>query len=121
MKRCIAFLIGFVFLFSLTTIVAADQTPPVTAKGEVSTKEKVVKRQKTGKVVKVSDSKLIITFTKKGERETMEFVLPSPEKVSPGERVTVYYVEKDGVKEVVKVQVKEARETTKSSKKKSAP
>ena len=121
MKRCMVFLIGFVFLFSLTTLAAAEQTVPATTKDEVSVKEKVAKRQKTGKVVKISDSQLIITFTKKGVRETMEFILTSPEKVSPGEKVTVYYVEKDGGKEAIKVQVKEARETKKNSKKNSSP
>ena len=117
MKRCMIFLIGFIFLFSLTTLATAEQT---TTAAEVPVKEKVTKRQKTGKVIKVSDSQLIITFTKKGVRETMEFVLPSPERVSPGERVTVYYIEKDGVKEAVKIQVKEAKETKKDSKKKSS-
>lgn len=120
MKRCMVFLIGFVFLFSLTTFAVAEQTVPATAKKEVSDKEKVTKRQKTGKVVKISDSLLTITFTKKGERETMDFVLYSPEKVSPGERVTVYYIEKGGVKEAVKVKVKEAKETKKDGKKKAS-
>jgi len=107
------FLIGFVFLFSLAAFAVAEQTVPPTAKKEVSAKEKVTKRQKTGKVVKISDSQLIITFTKKGARETMEFVLPSPEKVSPGEKVTVYYVEKNGVKEATRVQIREVKETKK--------
>ena len=120
MRRHLIFLISFVFLFTLTTIAAAEQTVPASTK-DTSAKEKVVKRQKTGKVLKISDSQLIITFKKKGVQETMEFVLSSPEKLSVGEKVTVYYIEKDEGNEAIKVQIKDATETKKKgSKKKSS-
>ena len=118
MKRYIVLLISFVFLFSLTTLAVAEQTAPASTK-EVSAKEKVVKRQKTGKVIKISDSQLIIKFTKKGVQETMEFVLSYPENISIGEKVTVYYVEKEGKKEVIRIQIKEPKETKKDKKKSS--
>ncbi|MDR2860939.1 MAG: hypothetical protein LBV07_00065 [Syntrophobacterales bacterium] len=115
MKRYTVFLIGFVFLFALTTIAAAEQ--PRTAK-DVSAKENVVKkRQKTGKVLKISDTRLTITFKKKGvqEQDTMEFVLSSPQKLSIGEKVTVFFVEKNGVKEATRIKIKEPKETKKKS------
>jgi hypothetical protein len=103
------FLIGFVFLFTLTTIAAAEQTKPASTK-EAPAKEKIVKRQKTGKVLKISDSHLVITFKKKGvqEQDTMEFILTSPEKLSIGEKVTVFFIErKDGKREATRVKIKE--------------
>jgi len=109
MKRKMIFLIGFVFLFALTTIAVAEQTVPASTK-EAPAKEKVVRKQKTGKVLKVSDSHLVITFKKKGvqEQETMEFILTSPEKLSLGEKVTVYFIErKDGKREATRVKIKE--------------
>jgi hypothetical protein len=113
------FLIGFIFLFTLTTIAAATQTTSATTK-EAPAKEKVVKRQKTGKILKISDTHLTLTFKKKGvqEQDTMEFILSSPEKLQRGERVTVFYVEKDGKKEALRIKIKE---DNKDSKKKSSP
>ena len=107
MRRKMVFLISFVFLFTLTSIAAAERTTPASTK-EAPAKEKVVKRQKTGKVLKISDTHLVLTFKKKGEQETMDFVLTSPEKLSIGERVTVYFIERnDGKREVTRVKIKE--------------
>jgi Na+-transporting methylmalonyl-CoA/oxaloacetate decarboxylase gamma subunit len=106
MKRLMVFMVGFVFLFSLV-VMAADQVSASITKTD-SAKEKVAKRQKTGTVVNLSDEAIKIEFTKKGKKETMEFALTKPAKVSLGEKVTVYYTEKDGKKEALNIKVKKA-------------
>ena len=100
MKRFMVLMIGFIFLFSLV-VLAAEQVFAVTAKTE-PVKEKVVQRQKTGTVVNLSDVMIKIEFTKKGKTETMEFTLTKPVKITVGEKVTVYYTEKDGKKSSAK-------------------
>jgi hypothetical protein len=104
MKRLMVFMIGFMFLFSLA-VIAAEQASAATAKTE-PVKGKVAQRQKTGTVVNLSDVVIKIEFTKKGKTETMEFALTKPAKVSVGEKVTVYYTEKDGKKEALKIKIK---------------
>ncbi len=106
MKRMLVCVIGFVFLFTLT-VLAIEQASAATAKTEQA-KEKVAKKQKTGTVVNLSDTKIKIEFKKKGKVETMEFALLKPVKAEVGEKVTVYYTEKDGQKEAFKVKVKKA-------------
>ena len=106
MKRLLVCVIGFVFLFTLTAM-AIEQAGAATAKTEPA-KEKVAKKQKTGTVVNLTETKIKIEFKKKGKVETMEFTLLKPAKVGVGEKVTVYYTEKDGQKEAFKVKVKKA-------------
>lgn len=105
MKRLMVCMIGFVFLFALS-VSAVEQVCAAKAQKEPA-KEKVAKRQKTGNVVTLTDVMLKIEFTKKGKTETMEFALTAPVKVAVGEKVTVYYTEKDGRKEVLRVKSKE--------------
>jgi ribosomal protein S1 len=113
MKRLTVFVIGFVFLFSLA-VLAVEQGYAATATTE-PVKGKVVKKQKTGTVVNLSDVMIKIEFTKKGKKETMEFALAKPAKASVGEKVTVYYTEKDGKKEAFKVEIKKtAKKSTKT-------
>lgn len=106
MKRLLVGVIGFVFLFTLA-VMAVEQAGAATAKTEPA-KEKVAKKQKTGTVVNLTDVKIKIEFKKKGKVETMEFALLKPVKVDVGEKVTVYYTEKDGQKEAFNVKVKKA-------------
>jgi len=106
MKRVMVLMIGFVFLFSLT-VMAVEQVSATTAAPEAA-KVKVAKKQKTGTVVGLSDEMIKIEFTKKGKKDSMTFALTKPAKVSVGEKVTVYYTEKDGKKEAFKVKVKKA-------------
>ena len=114
MKRVLACVIGFFFLFTLA-VVAVDQVGAATTKSD-STKEKVVKKQKTGIVVNLTDTSLKIEFKKKGKVDTMDFALLKPAKVEVGEKVTVYYTVKDGKNEAFNVKVKKAsaKKTTKS-------
>lgn len=112
MKRLMVFMVGFVFLFSLM-VLAVEQASATTENPDAG-KAKVVKRQKTGTVVNLSDEKIKLEFTKKGKKETMEFALTKPAKASVGEKVTVYYTEKDGKKEAFKMEVKKsAKKSTK--------
>jgi len=104
MKRFLVCVIGFVFLFTLTAL-AMDQAGAATAKTD-PVKEKIAKKQKTGTVINLTDTKIKIEFKKKGKVETMEFALLKPVKVEVGEKVTVYYTDKDGQKEAIKVKVK---------------
>lgn len=106
MKRFLVCVIGFIFLFTLTAM-AIEQAGAATVKTEPA-KEKVAKKQKTGTVVNLTETKIKIEFKKKGKVETMEFTLLKPAKVGVGEKVTVYYTEKDGQKEAFKVKVKKA-------------
>jgi hypothetical protein len=106
MKRLMVFMVGFVFLFSLA-VMAVEQVSAAVEKTD-PVKTKVAQRQKTGTVVNLSDVMIKIEFTKKGKTETMEFALTKPAKVAVGEKVTVYFTEKDGKLEVVKVKVKKA-------------
>jgi arginine exporter protein ArgO len=104
MKRLMVFVVGFVFLFSLA-VMAVEQVSAAVEKTD-PVKTKVAQRQKTGTVVNLSDVMIKIEFTKKGKTETMEFALTKPVKVAVGEKVTVYFTEKDGKQEVVKIKVK---------------
>ncbi len=114
MKRFLLCVIGFVFLFTLTAM-AMDQANAATAKTD-PVKEKIAKKQKTGTVINLTDTKIKIEFKKKGKVETMEFALLKPIKAEVGERVTVYYTDKDGQKEAIKVKVKKgsAKKPTKA-------
>lgn len=104
MKRVMVLMIGFVFLFSLPAM-AVGPVSATTANPEAE-KVKLAKKQKTGTVVSLSDVMIKIEFTKKGKKDAMTFALTKPAKVSVGEKVTVYYTEKDGKKEAFKVKVK---------------
>ncbi len=104
MKRFLVCVIGFVFLFTLTAM-AMNQAGAATAKTD-PVKEKIAKKQKTGTVINLTDTKIKIEVKKKGKVETMEFTLLKPVKVEVGEKVTVYYTDKDGQKEAIKVKVK---------------
>lgn len=100
-------------MFSLAVLSVEQASAAAEKQDQVKTK--VVKRQKTGTVVNLSDEVIKIEFTKKGKKEAMEFFLTKPAKTSVGEKVTVYYTEKDGKKEAFKVEVKKtAKKSTKS-------
>jgi hypothetical protein len=114
MKRFMVFMVGFVVLFSLA-VMAVEQVSAAVEKPD-PVKAKVGQRQKTGTVVNLSDVMIKIEFTKKGKTDTMEFALTKPAKVAVGEKVTVYYTEKDGKKEALKIKVKKtsAKKSTKT-------
>jgi ribosomal protein S1 len=115
MKRFTVFVLGFIFLFCTFALVVEQATAGPAPTDPV--KAKVAKRQKTGTVVNLTDALIKIEFAKKGKKDSMEFGLTEPAKVSVGEKVTVYYTEKDGKKEAFKVTVKKTS-AKKSTKKK---
>ncbi|MFA7684542.1 MAG: hypothetical protein WCX84_07000 [Syntrophales bacterium] len=118
MKRFLVCLVGFLFTFILAGNVVAVDQPAAAPTTTEQAKEKVAKRQKTGIVVNLTETKIKIEFKNKGKVDTMEFSLLKPAKVQVGEKVTVFYTEKDGQKEAFRVTAKKAS-AKKSSKSKS--
>ena len=117
MIRFLVCLVGLLFTFILAAnVVEVDQPAAAPTRTELA-KEEVAKRQKTGIVVNLTETKIKIEFKNKGKVDTMEFSLLKPAKVQVGEKVTVFYTEKDGQKEAFRVTAKKAS-AKKSSKSK---
>ena len=119
MKRLLLFVVGLSFIFCASAF-AVDQPAPAAKPEPVKAAPvKVAKMQATGKVMEVTDTMLKIEKMVKGKAEMKEFVLEKPvAKIKAGDKVTVFYVEKEGkmmamkvhkVKMPVKKVVKEAK------------
>lgn len=110
------------FLFS-TFACAGDQAPPGNAPEEPVNKlpANVVKIKTTGRIVEITDTKLIIERSVKETVETFELGLEKPiAKFKVGDKVVVWYTTKEDknvLKEITRRGLKSSRKTMQQEKK----
>ena len=104
MKRLFVFVVALSFLFCASAFAVDQPVPAAKPEPAKAAPVKVATMQATGKVLEVTDVLLKIEKIVKKKAETKEFVLEKPvAKVKAGDKVTVFYVEKEGKMVATKV------------------